>query len=205
MSLTRSPDPDAGRFTVDVKSLVDGRAPAEQREEEWVRVFRHFQPRLQGYFRSRTASAETLDDLLAELWRRAVLGVASLRSGAAMWSWLTTIGNNLLRDQWRRDRRVQVREVSWTDAEADDRLRHLLEGWVVPDEAQSSPDGPRSLVLEALTPDDRALLTLFADGFTHEEIAVELGLTGAAASRQRLRRLRLRFAGSPTDADGVRE
>lgn len=205
MSLTRSPDPGAEKFTVELDSLIDGRASAEQREREWARIFRHFQPRLQGFFRSKTVSAAALDDLLAELWRRALLGVASLRSGAAMWSWLTTIGNNLLRDQWRRERRTPVREVSWTDAEADDRLSLLLEGWAVPDDAQITPDGSWTLVLQSLAAVDRTLLTLFADGFTHEEIAVKLGLTGAAASRQRLRRLRLRFAGPSATSEDVRE
>lgn len=201
MSPAGAPDHDVGSFTLDPDRLIDGRVPVDQREEEWVRVFRHFQPRLQRYFGSRTASAEALDDLLGDLWRRAVLGIGSLRSGAAMWTWLITIGNNLLRDQWRREHRSPIRELSWSDAEADDRLRAILEGWAGPESIDSSGDDQRTALLEKLTEEDRALLTLFADGFTHEEIAVELGLSGAAASRQRLRRLRLRVTGATADTD----
>ena len=161
-------------------------------EAEWLRVFRHFNPRLSSFFSDRCDLQYQSEELLTDLWSRACLHVQSLRSSYALWSWLTTIGNNLLTDHQRR--RGRSREIAFTDhVEADEQLEQLLAGWIESPEAE-----PASSELDLLTIAEREFLELYAvDGLSHDEIAGRLGLASAAASRQRLRRLRLRL----TDRD----
>src|SRR5882672_7595673 len=100
----------------DPRLLANNDRPPKQREAEWLRVYRHFNPRIESFFRGRVSGGSELDDLIAEIWRRALLNIHSLRAREAMWTWLTTIGNNLLRDRARGNRVRQARELSWDDA-----------------------------------------------------------------------------------------
>ncbi len=164
------------------------------REAEWLRVYRHYAPRLESFFGSRLPGRGELDVFLSDLWERAFLNIDSLRSGKAMWSWLITIGNNLLRDRYRRKR--EDKEVLWSDAERNARVLAVLDGWTGMPSTDDSEDR-RAAVLQSLEEAEYEFLALYAiDGFTHEEIARRLRLPSAAASRQKLRRLRLRLTGS---------
>jgi RNA polymerase sigma factor (sigma-70 family) len=178
----------------DLATLRGDAGDSASQEEVWLRVYRHFHPRLDSFFRTRCSTDYSLDELLTDLWSRACLHIRSLRSSDALWSWLTTIGNNLLADARRRLGRS--REVVFSDlGDADKQVERLLAGWISP-----SVDEIDTSVLEGLTAEERELLALYAvDGLSHGEIATRLGLASAAASRQRLRRIRVRLTGVASD------
>lgn len=192
MSFEESP------FEFDPQVLGDLSHPSEEREACWLRLHRHYSPRLASYLARRVPAGHQVDEVVAEVWRRAFLKVRTLKSSRAMWSWLTTIGNNLLIDLGRSDQVRARREILWTDGERDAVVSGVVAGW-----GSAGPLSSESAELEALaklSPEEREFLELFAvDGLTHEEIARRLHLPTAAASRQRLRRLRQRFAGGEGD------
>jgi len=162
------------------------------REAEWERVFAHFQPRLSSYFGRRADGIYVLDDLLQEIWLRACLNVRTLESASALWTWLVTIGNNLLRDELRRKKVETVPLEDRGDGLADgiDEFLGNLE---------HAPSGADAELLDdlrgKLTDEEWEFLNLLCvDNLTHEEVARRLNLSTAMASRQRLRRIRQRIA-----------
>jgi RNA polymerase sigma factor (sigma-70 family) len=180
-------------FDFDPQRLGDLSLPDDEREACWLRLHRHYSPRLASYLARRVPVSHGVDEVVAEVWRRVFLKIQTLQSSKAMWSWLTTIGNNLLIDLGRRDQVQARREVLWTDGERDAAVREVVAGW-----SGSTPhsDVREPNVLARLSCEDREYLELFAvDGLGHEEIAQRLNLPSAAASRQRLRRLRQRLIG----------
>jgi RNA polymerase sigma factor (sigma-70 family) len=157
---------------------------------EWERAFAHFQPRLLSYFERRASGILPLDDLLQEVWLRAFLNARSVDSANALWTWLVTIGTNLLRDELRRNRPIIE---SFAD-EAGDHVGGIAEFVGV----VQQPGGNSSDVVEEmrakLTEDEWEFLNLLCvDNLTHEEVARRVGLKSAMASRQRLRRIRQRL------------
>ncbi len=164
---------------------------SQDRDMEWLRVFRHFDPRLRDFF-GRRDQALPADEIVGEVWGRAFLFISTLKDTAALWSWLTTIGNNVIRDRVRSQLRhptgslsesavVTAAEESFVRAWID-----LLNDTAVRGDVQS--------LISRLPLADREFLRLVAvDGLSHVEIATQLGLPSAAASRQRLRRLRVQL------------
>src|SRR5437879_6183551 len=120
MTATPPPSSRAGWIDVDLSVLTDPSGNQAAREAEWLRVYRHYGPRLVSFFASRLPTRPELDALLADVWLRAFLNIHTVRSVKAIWNWLTTIGNNVLRDRYRRQR--TSREVLWTDAAREDRI-----------------------------------------------------------------------------------
>src|SRR5207245_1879997 len=104
MESTPSPSSRTGWIDVDLTHLKDPSGDPGAREAEWLRIYRHYGPRLESFFSMRLPTRGDLDALLADLWQRAFLNIHTLRSASAMWSWLTTIGNNLFRDRYRRQK-----------------------------------------------------------------------------------------------------
>lgn len=186
------PRPEEPPIEFDPQVLGDLSQAPEAREALWVRLHRHYSPRLASYLARRVPPGHTVEEVVAEVWRRVFLKVETLRSSRAMWSWLTTIGNNLLIDLGRRSVVQAKREVFWTDGERDAVVSEVIAGWSV--SAESSPEGSGGDLLAGLSSEDREYLELYSvDGLSHEEIAQRLKLPTAAASRQRLRRLRQRL------------
>src|SRR6266487_2372810 len=82
-------------------SLLRGdEGSSQDRDLEWLRVFRHFDPRLRDFFGQRD-QALPVDEIVGEVWGRAFLFISTLKDAAALWSWLTTVGNNVIRDRVR--------------------------------------------------------------------------------------------------------
>jgi RNA polymerase sigma factor (sigma-70 family) len=173
-------------------ALLQGReGSVDERDTEWLQVFRHYQPRLRSFFAWRAIDQDDLEDILAEIWARAVLFVGSLRSSGALWNWLTTIGNNVIRDKHRRLSRHP--EITATTIGSGP-LESFILGWSFDAYRSQEADELNASGLNRLSAPDREYLELFAvDGLSHGELAIRLGLASAAASRQRLRRIRLRF------------
>jgi RNA polymerase sigma factor (sigma-70 family) len=189
--------PSSQPRSIQLDILKGTEGSASDRDDEWLSVFRHYQPRLESYFRSRLGDAADADDVVAETWSRAFLFIGSLSSAAALWSWLTTIGNNVIRDRQRRaQRRPELRESDLTNPEGT--LEAFIDGWSFREFASEGPAGhARAAVLDRLSSEEREYLELLAvEGLSHHEIAQRLHLPSAAASRQRLRRIRVRLTGA---------
>ncbi len=173
---------------------------SQDRDMEWLRVFRHFDPRLRDFFGRRDQSLAG-DEVVGEVWGRAFLFIATLKDAAALWSWLTTIGNNVIRDRIR----SQVRHPSGSLSNSRDAAaveESFVRTWIDAENETAVRVDVQSLI-SRLPPADRELLRLVAvDGLSHEEIATQLGLPSAGASRKRLQRIRLRLQEARTGQTG---
>ncbi|MEZ4378598.1 MAG: sigma-70 family RNA polymerase sigma factor [Gemmatimonadales bacterium] len=177
-------------FDFNIAVLHDIGVAEDERDAEWRRVFEHFDPRLRDFFGQRTDSASELDELMSELWRRVLLGVHRLDSHRAAWNWMVTIGTNVLRGWGRSAMRERKRAEGLVQLACTDMAPDFIER--VFDDAPG--DDRMAVVLAriaALPEKDRLLVALVAEDRTHTEIARRLSLASAAASRQRLRRIRL--------------
>jgi RNA polymerase sigma factor (sigma-70 family) len=162
----------------------------KMRDREWRAVVTHFEPRLAGYFRRRADGVMLIDDLLQEIWLRAYIHIDSLKSEGALWTWLTTIGANLLRDEIdRRKLPVVVGERALHDADVR-AMEFLGMEWSQREDAVLRAEGVRS---KCSAEEWEFLNLLTVDELSHAEVAARLGLHSAVASRQRLRRLRERL------------
>ena len=162
---------------------------SQDRDLEWLRVFRHFDPRLRDFF-GRRDQALPVDEIVGEVWGRAFLFISTLKDTAALWSWLTAIGNNVIRDRVRSHIRHPTRSLAELDV-AIAAEESFVRAWIDVEKDTAVREDVQSLI-SRLPPPDRELLRLVAvDGLSHDEIAAQLGLSSAAASRQRLRRLRV--------------
>ncbi|MCA1788597.1 MAG: sigma-70 family RNA polymerase sigma factor [Thioalkalivibrio sp.] len=171
----------------DLHLLLELSADDAAREAEWLRVFRHFNPRLRSYFRSRFGSSEDLEDHLAEIWRRAVLNIHALSNSSALWPWLVAVGNNRLRDVWRKNGQTPTHLSLDCAAEHADVLLFLSSWHTIPDSLTAVE---LASVLAKLSPEEQGLINLLVHGYSHSEIATALKLPSAATSRQRLHRIR---------------
>jgi DNA-directed RNA polymerase specialized sigma24 family protein len=127
---------------------------------------------------------------MSEVWRRVLLGVKNLNSHRAAWSWMTTIGINALRSMGRNQQRADRRsDAVEREAAADPAVVFLsrIEEDLVEDHHTSAALS----YIARLPTEDQELIRLVADEIPHIEIAKRLGLRSAAASRQRLRRIRI--------------
>lgn len=162
----------------------------EERSHEWRAVVHHFEQRLAGYFRQRVDGVMLIDDLLQEIWLRACLHIHSLRSDGALWNWLTTIGTNLLRDEISR-KKLPVLSGDRELRDADVRAVEFL--GIEQSDAEGIELRTESVRAKCSEEEWELLNLLAVDGLSHEQVAAKLGLPSAAASRQRLRRLRERL------------
>ncbi len=177
-------------FDFEIALLHDTGSPSDQREAEWRRVFEHFDPRLRDFFGHRTDSGDELDELMSELWRRVLLSVHRLESHRAAWNWMVKIGTNVWLGRGRTATRERKRVALMHE------VAHTEVGPAFIDRVfEDAPDDERRAKVLArineLPEEDRRLIALVAEDQAHSEIARRLSLASAAASRQRLRRIRL--------------
>ncbi len=116
-----------------------------------------------------SATREDADDALQESWLRAATGLRKFAWQSSLRTWLFGITLNVLREQLARSGRgidLSLEEVT---------LVAKPEGEVIDLEAAVS----------ALPPGARAVFLLHdVEGFTHEEIATQLGVTSGTSKRQ---------------------
>ena len=144
-----------------------------QMTEEAFRVFYDQTARPIWLYLARTTGDDRLaDDLLQETYYRFLRTRASFESDDHRRHYLFRIATNLVRDQWRRSRPsvVDLDEASAVTAAEDVN---------VGDGALRRMELTRAL--DQLKPRERTLLWLaYAQGFSHEEIASQLGLRTAS-------------------------
>ena len=144
-----------------------------QMTEEAFRVFYDQTARPIWLYLARTTGDDRLaDDLLQDTYYRFLRTRASFESDDHRRHYLFRIATNLVRDQWRRSRPsiVDLDEASAVTAAEDVN---------VGDGALRRMELTRAL--DQLKPRERTLLWLaYAQGFSHEEIASQLGLRTAS-------------------------
>src|SRR5499426_3987425 len=145
-----------------------------QMTEEAFRVFYEQTARPVWVYLARTTGDDRLaDDLLQETYYRFLRTRTSFESDDHRRHYLFRIATNLVRDQWRRARTdaLELGDVPETSPAIDDNA--------LGDGAHGRIDVTRAL--EQLKPRERSLLWLaYAQGFSHEEIAAQLGLRTAS-------------------------
>ena len=141
-----------------------------QMTEDEFRIFYELTARPMWLYLARTTGDDRLaDDLLQETYYRFLRTRTAFESDDHRRHYLFRIATNLVRDQWRRARKDAV-EITETSEVLDAR-----EDNTVGDRALGRIDVTRAL--EQLKPRERSLLWLaYAQGFSHEEIAAQLGL-----------------------------
>jgi RNA polymerase sigma-70 factor, ECF subfamily len=164
-----------------------------QMTEEAFRVFYDQTARPIWLYLARTTRDDRLaDDLLQETYYRFLRSRTAFDSDDHRRHYLFRIATNLVRDQWRRGRANTVNLGEALNVTAATEDAH------VGDRALRRIDLTRAL--DQLKPRERSLLWLaYAQGFTHEEIASQLGLrTGSLkALLFRARRRLVTLLGNP--------
>lgn len=152
-------------------------------------LYRRHAPRLyQMHLRFAGGDVATAEDLLQETWMRAVRLLPRFRDDEALIPWLRGVAVNVAREWFRRRRREMERH---SNVDPDTQVFETVDrgGSIDLDNA-----------ITALPPGYRAVLVLHdVEGFTHEEIAAQLGV-GIGTSKSQLfeaRRAMRRLLGYP--------
>ena len=150
----------------------------------------------------RDVAEEILQEVFLRAWRQAH---AFDETRGTVRFWLQRIAHNLtLNELRRRQRRPQVqRRPASTDAEDDDYAGYVAAGQDPAVDAWCAVrDAELAQALDQLPPVQRAVLLLYAQGFSQSEIAAKLGEPlGTVKSRMRRALCRLREALSPLGID----
>ena len=144
----------------------------EQGSEEAFRtLYRRHAPRLYRIALRMLSSEADAEDALQECWLRASTRLRAFEWRSALSTWLVSIVVNVARDML--DRRGR-----WQDVELEDQLP-----FAAAVDAIGSLDMERAVA--ALPPGCRAAFVLHdIEGFTHEEIAAQLGYTAGTSKSQ---------------------
>ncbi len=138
-------------------------------DEAFAALFRERFPMLYRYLKRVSGDSALADDVAQESFVRLHARGEMPADPAA---WLVSVANNIVRDEYRTNKR----------------RRRLLALWVSPSEEGRSPPASDAQVLtnereaavrralEALPPRDRRLLILRHEGFSYREIAAALGI-----------------------------
>jgi RNA polymerase sigma-70 factor (ECF subfamily) len=168
-----------------------------QMTEEAFRVFYEQTARPIWLYLARTTGDDRLaDDLLQETYYRFLRTRTAFESDDHRRHYLFRIATNLVRDQWRRTRAdaVDLTEASVPLASEDAN---------VGDRALRRMDLTRAL--DQIKPRERTLLWLaYAQGFSHEEIASQLGLRTGSLKALLFRARRSLVAALGTSRSGGR-
>lgn len=176
----------------------------ERFEREWERFFNGFYDRLTKFFGYSITDIDEREELVQKLFIRAyraiVISGHPLRSKEAAWSWLTTIGKNLIRDSHATGKvnRAMLERYAHEEA-ADSELRResdWLRSKIADDEELDTPQwtvdkGEFEHRLSQLSDAERRILHLrFVEGLEWAEVAAREGVRPPAI-RKRYSRLRL--------------
>lgn len=187
---------DHGYVQFDLATLGDPVTDAMAFEHAWWRFEAHFSPRLHSYFQQEVPAPDERDDLIQHILIKATLHIRSVQSVGVLWNWLRKIGHNRLTDL-RRSAKSNARHIELLTAD-------LMEEEQGAPRAQATDprldpfarEGELGRRIAALSAMDRQLLDLVADKVPHDEIAAQLGLASADASRQKWSRLRRKLRAS---------
>jgi RNA polymerase sigma factor (sigma-70 family) len=183
----------------DLELLQDPDSDPSAHATEWRRLFEHFTPRLDSYFRERVPNLADREDLISVVWERTVENLHRLNSPSVFWNWLRRVGENRLVDVQRnraaekRSQELLTREYVAADITVDDVVARLSTDPYAG--TGITPEELRSRYLSLSEP-DRTFVLLILQDLSHRQIATRLGLPTDQASRQRWKRIRARLRGS---------
>ena len=195
--MTEEPKDHREQPDFDLDLLRDPDSDPVAHASEWQRLFEHYTPRLDGYFRDRVPDPTDRDDLIAVIWERTVQNLHRLDSPAVFWNWLRRVGENRLVDV-HRSRAAErhaleglgTEPLSFAASVDEDALTRLSA-----DPYFGTGIGPEDLRSRylSLTEDERNFVLMVLRDRSHKEIAAHLGLASEQASRQRWKRIRERL------------
>jgi len=167
-----------------VRAILDGRSEAAFRD-----LYARHTPRLYRIARRVAAGDADADDIVQETWLRVVQRLGSFEGRSALGTWVTGIFINVMREQLQR--RGRWRMVELPDTVAD---------------GFRMPDGDIEEAIGALPLGARVAFVLHdIEGFTHEEIAAQMGWVAGTSKTQLFRARRaLRALLRPEGKDGIR-
>ncbi len=153
-----------------IRELLEG-----GNEQAFRTLYRRHTPRLFQMVLRTLGCTEDAEDVVQETWIRAVESVAAFRGESRFYTWLAAIAINRVGDRLRRNKR-------WVfDNIALESLEH-----VGPAEGGGEIDMERAIA--HLPAGCRTVLVLHdVEGFTHEEIAAQLGVTTGTSKSQLFR------------------
>ncbi|HTR76525.1 MAG TPA: sigma-70 family RNA polymerase sigma factor [Gemmatimonadaceae bacterium] len=162
-----------------VRAILDGGS-----ESAFVELYQRHTPQLFRIARRLLGSTADAEDAVQETWIRAMRRIDSFQWRSALSTWLGAIVVNVAREQLQRDARWSVVELRDDIATAPAR----------------APDLDLERAIALLPPGFRAAFVLHdVEGFTHEDIARQLGWTTGTSKSQlfRARRALRRVLGHP--------
>lgn len=180
---------------------LDALANAEERdrfETQWERFFSGYHTRLMEFFSYSVPDWDDRDELVQDIFIRAYRAIAisghALRSREAAWSWLTTIGKNLLRDKSAKVKTGAAMMERYTreaavEAELRREVASVLASLNQDHESDVAPWGVNEATFEnrlsQLSDEERRILRLrFVEGLDWNEIAQKEGRKPAAVRKQ---------------------
>lgn len=170
----------------------------ERFDTEWQKFFRGYHNRLMDFFSYSIPDWDERDELVQDIFIRAYRAIAisghGLRSKEAAWSWLMTIGKNLLRDKRATLKTAAAGMERYArEAAVETELRrnagHVLGSLAEDDESDARPWGGDRATFETrlsqLSDDERRILHFrFIEGLEWSEVAAREGRNSSAIRKQ---------------------
>jgi len=77
------------------------------------KIYAHYQPHLENFFRARLGHSPNVEDLVSEVFKKALSGLDSFRwQGLSLSAWLYQISRNVLIDYFRKASRTQTVDIT---------------------------------------------------------------------------------------------
>lgn len=207
--MNRKQSKEQGKRTIEYRNVdVDlaalGRPDDRDRfDAEWDRFFTGYHARLMDFFGYQLPEWDERDELVQEIFIRAYRAIVvsghALRSKEAAWSWLITIGKNLLRDKRAKLKTAAAALELYAKEEAEEAKLRLSADSVLDALASDGETDPLPWAVDAatfsarlsqLTDDERALLhARVVEELEWAAVAEHLGRKSEAV-RQQYSRLR---------------
>jgi RNA polymerase sigma-70 factor (ECF subfamily) len=151
-------------------------------------------PRIDAVVRRLVGDPDTAQDIAQEVWIQIFRALPTYRGDSRFTTWAHRIAVNRTLNALRSTRRIESSEVA-----------------IEEDTAAVEPEGERAMLaatidaaVQQLSPGARAVFVLHdVEGYTHEEIAAEMGITSGGSksqlfkARAKLRRLLAHLVDSP--------
>lgn len=172
-----------------------------EHDDQFRAVFRHYKPRLLGFFGRRGFSTEDSLDLTQETFISVYKGLEGVRSESALPNWIFTVAANIYRNELRR-RSTTMRQATVLSLDGDDRQGPIVER--IPGDESSSLDrvleDERSRLLYEAVNDlparmRQCVMLRIDQGLKYREIAAVLRISVETVkvqlfqARQRLRKI----------------
>jgi len=141
--------------------------------EAFGKIYQHYKPHLEKFFSARLGKNPKLEDLVSEVFKKALAGIDSFRwQGISLSAWLYKISRNVLIDFFRENGRKT--EIDIETISPPPSLEPGPEQWYLKD----AQENLLHELLEELPEREREIIYLkFFEGRTNKSIAAEMNLS----------------------------